>query len=135
MSATLQSVPTESADQGRDISIDQPAGRRGEEDGKAIWETMAADVADPEKEVARDEMREILKEKIAGFASGLKEKERYILEKRLLAEEPMTLQAIGDHYGTTREAVRQIEARLIKRLREYVRREIKDLKAFEIDVD
>jgi len=121
--------------QGRDVSIDQPAGRPGDEEGRQIWETMAADVADPEEQVARDQMREILKEKIAAFASGLKEKERYILEKRLLADEPATLQAIGDHYGTTREAVRQIESRLIKRLREYLRREIKDLKAFEVDAD
>jgi RNA polymerase sigma-32 factor len=96
---------------------------------------MAAEMAGPEEQAARGELQAILKEKIAAFAEGLKEKERYILEHRLLAEEPETLQAIGDHYGTTREAVRQIEARLVKRLREYLRREIRDLRHFEVEVD
>ena len=119
----------------RDLSIDQPAGRPGDEDGRAIWETMAAVGAGPEEEAGRSQMQEILKQKIAGFASGLKEKERYILENRLVAEEPMTLQAIGDRFGTTREAVRQVEERLVKRLKEYLKREIRDLRHFEVKED
>ncbi len=120
---------------GRDVSIDQPVGRPGEEEGRFVWETMAADITGPDEQVARDQMQEILKEKIAAFASGLKNKERYILEKRLVAEDPITLQAIGDHFGTTREAVRQIEARIIRRLKEYLKREIRDLRHFEVKAD
>lgn len=120
---------------GRDLSIDQPSSRSGEEDSRPIWETMAADVVGPEEQVAREQMQSILKEKIGAFSTGLKEKERYILEKRLLADEPLTLQAIGDHYGTTREAVRQIEARLVRKLRDFLRSEIKDLKHFEVKPD
>ena len=120
---------------GRDLSIDQPAGRAGEPEDRRIWETMPAAGPAPDEQVARDEMRAILREKIAAFAATLKEKERHILEHRLLAEEPVTLQAIGDRFGTTREAVRQIEARLIRRLKEYLRSEIKDLKDFEIRAD
>jgi len=120
---------------GRDLSIDQPAGGPGSDDDRSVWETMAADVVGPEEQVSRDEMQTILKDKIAGFAATLKEKERYILDHRLVAEEPLTLQAIGDHFGTTREAVRQTEARLIARLKEYLRTEIKDLKRFEVKTD
>jgi RNA polymerase sigma-32 factor len=119
----------------RDLSIDQPAGPPGDEQDRFVWETMAAGGAGPEDQVAREEMQGILKEKIAAFAAGLKEKERYILESRLLADEPLTLQAIGDHFGTTREAVRQTEARLISRLKEYLRAEISDLKRFEVKTD
>jgi RNA polymerase sigma-32 factor len=120
---------------GRDVSIDQPAGRPGSEDDRFVWETMAAAGAGPEEQVSRDEMQRILKEKIAAFAGTLKEKERYILDHRLVAEEPLTLQAIGDHFGTTREAVRQTEARLIARLKDYLRSEIKDLRRFEVKSD
>ena len=120
---------------GRDLSIDQPAGRPGSEDDRFVWETMAADVVGPEEQVSREEMQRILKEKIAAFASSLREKERYILDHRLVAEEPLTLQAIGDHFGTTREAVRQTEARLIGRLKDFLRSEIKDLKRFEVKTD
>jgi len=118
----------------RDLSIDQPV-RGGEDEDRFVWETMASDAAPPDEQVAREEMREILKAKIAAFAATLKEKELYILEKRLVAEEPVTLQEIGDHFGTTREAVRQAEARLVKRLKEYLKAEIRDLKRFEVKID
>jgi len=121
--------------QGRDVSIDQPVGRPGEEQDRSVWETMAADIPGPEELVSRKEMQEILKSKISAFAASLKEKERYILENRLISEEPLTLQQIGDHFGTTREAVRQKEEKLIGRLKEFLRSEIKDLKRFEVKID
>ncbi|MBI3448139.1 MAG: sigma-70 family RNA polymerase sigma factor [Acidobacteria bacterium] len=117
---------------GRDVSIDAPVGRPGSDDDRFVWETMAAGGDAPDEQVARAEMQAILKEKIAEFAKTLKDKERYILETRLVAEEPATLQEIGDHYGTTREAVRQMESKLIARLREYLKSEIKDLRRFEV---
>lgn len=121
--------------QGRDLSLDQPVSRSNDGDDRALWETMPAPAESPEAMVERREMQGILKEKIAAFGSTLKEKERYILEHRLLAEEPATLQAIGDHFGTTREAVRQMEERIIRRLKEYLKTEIEDLGSFEVKVD
>jgi RNA polymerase sigma-32 factor len=120
---------------GRDVSIDQPVGHPGEDQDRAVWETLAAEIPGPEEQVARREMQEILKAKIAEFASKLKEKERFILESRLLSEEPLTLQQIGDRYGTTREAVRQQEEKLIRRLKEFLKAEIRDLKRFEVKID
>jgi len=119
----------------RDLSIDQPVRSGGDGGDRYIWETMASEGTGPEQTVAREEMQEILKEKIAAFAKGLKEKELYILQNRLVAEEPQTLQAIGDHFGTTREAVRQTEARLVQKLKAYLKAEIKDLESFEIGGD
>jgi RNA polymerase sigma-32 factor len=57
----------------------------------------------------------------------LNERERTILDERILSEEPLTLQALGDKFGTSREAVRQAEARLMKRLKEFLRGEMDDL--------
>ena len=45
---------------------------------------------------------------------------------RLIADDPLTLQDIGNHYGVSRERARQIEAGLINRMREYIRSQIQD---------
>ena len=62
---------------------------------------------------------------VAAF-EGLNEKERYIFEKRLTSDEPMTLQDIGAHYGVSRERARQLEAALLERMKKYKREEIPD---------
>ncbi|HEY0096904.1 MAG TPA: sigma factor-like helix-turn-helix DNA-binding protein, partial [Archangium sp.] len=55
------------------------------------------------------------------FAHALHdERERYILEHRLLAEEPETLQTIGEHFQVSRERARQVEAGLIEHMRQYL---------------
>mgnify|MGYP001094661532 CR=1 FL=1 len=57
----------------------------------------------------------------------LKGKEAVIFDNRLLTEDPMTLQEIGDRFGISRERVRQIESRLKKKLKAYLEEEIEDL--------
>jgi len=61
------------------------------------------------------------------FKAQLKGKEAVIFEKRLLTEDPMTLQEIGDKFGISRERVRQIESRLKKKLKTYLEEEIADI--------
>ena len=43
-----------------------------------------------------------------------------------LAEDPLTLQRLGEEFGVSRERVRQLEARLAGRLREYLKSELGD---------
>ena len=38
----------------------------------------------------------------------------------------MTLQEVGDHFGISRERARQIEARLVQRLKDYMREHMPD---------
>ena len=56
----------------------------------------------------------------------LNEKELDIFEERLLADSPVTLREIGDKYGITRERVRQIEARLLQKIKERMSTTIQD---------
>ncbi|MBI5569014.1 MAG: RNA polymerase factor sigma-32 [Desulfomonile tiedjei] len=44
-------------------------------------------------------------------------RERFIINKRFLEESPWTLQQIGNHYGTTRDRIRQLEERALGKLR------------------
>ena len=45
---------------------------------------------------------------------------------RIVAEDPLTLQELGDRFGISRERVRQLEARLTGRLREFLKSELGD---------
>ncbi|HBI23572.1 MAG TPA: RNA polymerase subunit sigma-70, partial [Nitrospiraceae bacterium] len=57
------------------------------------------------------------------------ERDLDILRNRILSESPKSLSEIGEVYGISKERVRQLEANIIKRLREYLKKEIKDLDA------
>jgi RNA polymerase sigma-32 factor len=115
----------------RDLSVDAPLDG-DEEDSATLLDFMADKRGTAEEEVASNEYRELISEKMAEFAKTLKGKERVIFAKRLLAEEPLTLQEIGDQYGISRERVRQLESRIKKKLKEYLLRELKDLKDLDV---
>jgi RNA polymerase sigma-32 factor len=72
-----------------------------------------------EETLVREQLLEFLKDHLAEITPLLGPKERDILDSRLLAEEPATLQEVADRYGLTRERARQIEAKLISKLRDY----------------
>ncbi len=79
-----------------------------------------------EEVLAQAELKNLFRRKLEEFRTELNDKELDILDLRLLAEKPMTLQEIGARHQISRERVRQIEDRLIKRLRHYLKNEIAD---------
>ncbi len=107
-----------------EMSLDAPIS----EDSKATRaDRMLPSTAMPADErLGNEELRKLFREKLTEFAKTLQDKERYIYEKRLISDEPLTLQDIGDHYGVSRERARQIEAALINRIREYLRTQMPD---------
>src|SRR5262245_58671836 len=113
----------------RDVWIDAPLA--GAED-RTQGDVLPAAGPTVEEEVARRELQEKVKAAIARFRVELSERELTILDERLLSDDPVTLQAIGDRFGTTREAVRQAETRLMTRLKEFLRAEIGDLATIRV---
>jgi RNA polymerase sigma-32 factor len=113
----------------RDLSVDTPVGD-GEE--TSMLSFLSSDGASTEDRVADAHYQKKLAEKMQEFGATLAGKDRTIFEKRLLTEEPQTLQEIGEMYHVSRERVRQIEERLKKRLREFLLREMKDLQEIEV---
>jgi RNA polymerase sigma-32 factor len=110
----------------RDLSVDVPIGDNEE----ATMLNFLQDAKQtPEEEIAETQYRDLLREKMEQFAKGLKDKELVIYRERLLNEDPLTLREIGDKYGISRERVRQIEERVKKKLKNY----LKDFKDF-VDV-
>jgi RNA polymerase sigma-32 factor len=79
-----------------------------------------------EEILAQAELKDLFRQKLSQFRLELNDKELDILDLRLLAEKPLTLQEIGARHRISRERVRQIEDRLIKRLRQFLKSEISD---------
>jgi RNA polymerase sigma-32 factor len=78
---------------------------------------LAAPSADLEAAYASHEERTMLRDKVEEATEHLNEKERHIVENRLMAEDPHTLQQIGRHFGISRERARQIEGNVIRKIR------------------
>lgn len=108
-------------------SLDAPV---GDSDGRstAKVDLMPSTGEGPETLMADGELQSLLKDKLADFRKTLagKDKELAIFDHRLVAEDPLTLQELGDKFGISRERVRQLEQRLTSRLRDYLRSEIGD---------
>ncbi|GFM34150.1 RNA polymerase factor sigma-32 [Desulfovibrio subterraneus] len=107
-----------------DMSLDLPVG----EDGSTATRMDFLPALGPgvEDMLANSELGTMLKEHIKTIEPKLNDKELEILHGRLLSEDPITLREIGEKYNITRERVRQIEARLLQKLRDHLFREIKD---------
>ncbi|MCS6838813.1 MAG: RNA polymerase factor sigma-32 [Bdellovibrionaceae bacterium] len=99
---------------GRDVSLSSPV---DQDSDVSFLELQANETEALDEVLARQEEVAILKSRIEQVRHRLTPKEQVILDERLLADEPVTLQEIADRYGITREAVRQTEARLVQKLR------------------
>lgn len=103
----------------RDVSLDKP--NNSDDDSATPLSTLLKkeDGSLPlDEQMALDEQLSLLMEAVESLKKSLTEKERILLEERVLSDEPLTLQEIGDKYGITREAVRQTESRLMKKIKD-----------------
>jgi RNA polymerase sigma-32 factor len=113
--------------QSSEKSLDAPV---GDAEGRAISKVdmMPSGADGPETLMADNELQGLLKEKLAEFRKTLegKDKDLAIFDQRLVADDPLTLQELGDRFGISRERVRQLEQRLTGRLRDYLSAEMGD---------
>lgn len=109
-----------------EVSLDQPVPNT--EDTRLLDVLPDNDPSsNPEEATASDEFRQFAKEKVAEFESQLEGKDLEIFHARLLSEDPVTLQEIGEKFGISRERVRQIENRLKKRFKDFIKGEAGDI--------
>ncbi len=106
-----------------DMSLDHPLYDEGEE---TLMDVMQSD-ENIEEVVAAKEKRDILELKVKEFKTMLNDKELLIFERRIMAEEPMTLQEIGERFKISRERVRQIENRVLKKFNETFQADLRKL--------
>jgi RNA polymerase sigma-32 factor len=101
--------------QGRDVSLNQPL---DDESQTSLMDLQKSpNETSVDEQIGHQEELNLLRANLDKIRDQLSEKELYILNNRLLADEPLTLQEIGDKYSITREAVRQLENRLIGKIK------------------
>ncbi len=100
-----------------EYSLEAPV--KHEPESATLQDFIADDDVPIDEKIAQDEMTDIFADKFKVFAEGLKDRELKIFEERLLAEVPRTLQSIADEYGISKERTRQIESRIVEKLKHY----------------
>ena len=98
----------------RDVSLDAYI---NDDSGATHIDYLTYDGENQEAALIKKEETEIVSKHIAGALAKLSEKEEFIIKQRVMADNPMTLQEIGDRYKITRERARQIEKQALKKLR------------------
>src|ERR1700693_2613894 len=103
---------------GRDLSLDAPT---GDDEHAKSWIETQADVSTPsvEDSFALSEEKKIFHREIDKVVTKLNEKEKYLLQHRVLGDPPKTLQEVGDHFHITRERARQLEERVLEKIKEH----------------
>ena len=116
------------------LSIDSPVGDPSE--GRALSDMISDSAAPGPDELAANtelggQVREHLNE-FRGTLSG--EREQAIWDERLLSVDPLPLSELGRRFGVSKERIRQIEAKMRRRLKVYLRERMPDDVDLEIQL-
>jgi RNA polymerase sigma-32 factor len=108
-----------------EASLDAPLGSGdGDEGARTRLDYIPSDEDRPDRAVAQNEFAKMLRDKLEAFANTLEGREQTIFRERWLTDEPLTLQEIGDRYNVSRERARQLEKRMLDRLKKYLEAEM-----------
>ncbi|MGE0403319.1 MAG: RNA polymerase factor sigma-32 [Kofleriaceae bacterium] len=114
-----------------EASLDAPLGSSDDDGTRTRLDYIPSDEARPDRAVEQSEFSELLKGKLETFAKTLEGREQTIFRERWLTEEPLTLQELGDRYNVSRERARQLEKRMLDRLKKYLEAEL----GTSVDID
>ncbi|OGR25499.1 MAG: RNA polymerase subunit sigma-70 [Desulfuromonadales bacterium GWD2_54_10] len=87
-------------------------------EGLTVLENLVDDRMNQEELLAECQVSQQLQRQVAQAVSVLNEKERFIVERRITSDDPMTLQEIAVHFSISRERVRQIEEGALKKMKQ-----------------
>jgi len=104
----------------REVSLDAPAYHDSD---ATLVEVLPGSTEPQDDVVARQRRQSGIQMRLAGALSLLDDRERLIVEKRILSDNSASLASLGRELGVSRERARQLEARAKKKLAD----ELKDL--------
>jgi len=97
----------------RDMSLD------ASEEGQLVMAALPAPEAGPEDTVMENNWQEHRRSVLHAAMNDLSERDRTIVERRHLAEEPATLKELSEEFGVSIERVRQLESRALQKLKAF----------------
>ena len=98
----------------KDLSLDQTISGEG---GKTFLDFQTDRSDSLYEELSIKQLGRLLRKHLKNMEKDLSEKENKIIKDRLLKDPPSSLQEIADYFQVTREAIRQAEERLMKKLK------------------
>jgi RNA polymerase sigma-32 factor len=101
--------------EGRDLSLDAPMGDDG---GNSHVDFVVGHEAPQDEELSQKEERTLVSSRVETALLRLDQRERFIIEKRVMSDKPMTLKELGEHFGFSRERARQLEIRAKEKLKQ-----------------
>jgi RNA polymerase sigma-32 factor len=107
-----------------EASLDAPVGTSDDGGERTRLDYMPSEEDRPDRAVANSEFSQMLRDKLEAFANTLEGREQTIFRERWLTDEPKTLQEIGDQYHVSRERARQLEKRMLDRLKKFLEAEM-----------
>jgi len=99
---------------GRDLSLDA---KLTFDQDMTFLDLLPDHSPDQEELLGEWEEDDLLTDEVEDALGNLSERERFIIRHRIMADEPMTLQELGDTFHISRERVRQIEGEALKKLK------------------
>lgn len=100
-----------------DVSLDTPV---GEDNDTRQVDLLFSDSEEADVTYEKEQLLRILRKEVSFIEKELNERDAYIFHNRIMSEDPITLQDVGDKYGITRERARQLEARVIKKIKDRI---------------
>jgi len=106
---------------GWEVSLSSPVGDDSREAFGALLPDPGMDI---DEKLSDSQRRFVFSEKLKAFRKTLSGKEADIFDSRIMAEKPLTLQELGDRYHISRERVRQIQEKIVKSIKKWLKEEI-----------
>ncbi len=97
----------------RDVSLNEII---NDDSNNSHIDFLAYEGDNQETSLIKDEEKNLVQRDIAGALAHLNERESYIILNRVMADDPKTLQEIGERYNISRERARQIEKQALKKM-------------------
>lgn len=108
-----------------DVSLDSPV---KEDSNTKMVNFIPTQDDSQEDQLFNKQLKSIVREKALTFKKTLTAREQEIFDSRIFTENsPITLKNLGSKYGISRERIRQIQEKIVKKMRKYFFREIPEL--------
>ncbi len=108
---------------GWEISLSSPVSDNSRETFDTFLPDPGPDIDD---QLSEYQSRRLLIDKLSEFRKTLSGKEADIFDNRIIADKPLTLQELGGKYNISRERVRQIQEKIIKNIKKWLKEKIPD---------
>jgi RNA polymerase sigma-32 factor len=99
---------------GRDVSLHTTV---RDDSSVTLLDTLRSSADDQERELSIAQEQHLVRSELNDALESLDRRERYIVEKRIMGDDELSLAELGRQLGVSRERARQLEARAKRKLR------------------